>query len=188
MANVATVWVLPHLRAVWLQNNRYTYCGKINFPNAIRRGNKHTGVLCTGVSFLILIKNCQVMICSNCHLEKSEIEFSKNKTYCKSCAKIWYNSWISRNREKKNEKTNEWHSKNKIHETEYGKMHLKETNIRVKKYRTTEKGIETNIKCSAFKQLKNQIGENPPPELVEVKVLIIKTKKLCKTSKNLETI
>lgn len=26
-------------------NNRYTYCGKINLLNALRRGNKHTGVL-----------------------------------------------------------------------------------------------------------------------------------------------
>jgi len=34
-------------------------------------------------------------------------------------------------------------------------------------------------------QLKKQIGENPPPELVELKVLIYKTKKLlCETSKS----
>jgi hypothetical protein len=34
------------------------------------------------------------------------------------------------------------------------------------------------------KYLKKQIGETPPPELVEIKLLINKTKQLCKTSKN----
>ena len=30
---------------VFSANNGYTYCGDINLLNALRRGNKHTGVL-----------------------------------------------------------------------------------------------------------------------------------------------
>ena len=30
---------------IFAANNRQKYCGQINFLNALRRGNKHTGVL-----------------------------------------------------------------------------------------------------------------------------------------------
>ena len=43
---------------------------------------------------------------------------------------------------------------------------------------------DKRIKNSIRLRLKKQIGETPPPELVEVKLLIIRTKRLCKTLKN----
>lgn len=56
----------------------------------------------------------------------------------------------------------------------------------MKKYSIENPDI--NAKSVIKYRLKKEIGENPPQELVEVKLLINKTKKLCKTSKNLEEI
>lgn len=70
-----------------------------------------------------------------------------------------------------------------------------------KTYQKQQKKSESNIRYlnsdkrkyvanfyATKKYLTKQIGETPPPELVEIKLLINKTKQLCKTSKNLETI
>ena len=42
---------------VFAANNRYTYCGQINLLNALRRGNKHTGVLWLSAFFINRIIN-----------------------------------------------------------------------------------------------------------------------------------
>lgn len=49
-----------------------------------------------------------------------------------------------------------------------------------KLYEKTDKGIEANVKFV----LKNKIGAIPPSDLIELKILIIKTKRLCKTLKS----
>ena len=51
-----------------------------------------------------------------------------------------------------------------------------------RKYR--EENIEKIRYIQTELRLKKQIGAPPPPELVEIKVLINKTKQLCKTLKN----
>ena len=56
----------------------------------------------------------------------------------------------------------------------------------MKKYSIENPDI--NAKSVIKYRLKKEIGEIPPPELVEVKLLINKTLRLCKTSKSLETI
>jgi hypothetical protein len=52
----------------------------------------------------------------------------------------------------------------------------------------TQKWKHDNIEKARYNstkdKLKRKIGETPPPELVEVKVLINKTKQLCKTLKS----
>ena len=111
--------------------------------------------------------------CSKCGIEKDENEFVKNKKYrdgfelsCKMCRKIYNQS------EKHKEYQKKYQKKYKQLE-KYKKYH--------KEYKQSENGKKTDIKYL----LKRQIGETPPPELVEIKLLIYKTKKsLCETSKN----
>ena len=45
VANVATVCVFATFADYELSDINVGYCGQINFQNALRRGNKHTGVL-----------------------------------------------------------------------------------------------------------------------------------------------
>ena len=100
-------------------------------------------------------------------------------------------------RECYNKRAKDWNDKNKQKvkdsQEKYRINNLEKYKERGKKYKATKKKwkYENPEKVIYYKQkqrLKKQIGEVPPPELVEVKVLINKTIRLCKTSKNLETI
>ena len=44
--------IIATFAGILAANNRYTYCGNKNLLNALRRGNKHTGVLCLRSFFL----------------------------------------------------------------------------------------------------------------------------------------
>ena len=74
-------------------------------------------------------------------------------------------NYRSKNKEKCNELTRIWFANNKNYSHNW---------------RKSDKGIFLNAK----RCLKKQIGETPPHELVEIKVLINKTKALCKTLKS----
>lgn len=137
--------------------------------------------------------------CSKCGIEKDENEFVKNKKYrdgfelsCKMCRKIYNQSEKHKECLKKyrqSEKFEEYlkkyrqSEKHKEYQKKYQKKYkqLEKYKKYHKEYKQSENGKKTDIKYL----LKRQIGETPPPELVEIKLLIYKTKKsLCETSKN----
>jgi len=108
--------------------------------------------------------------CTKCGEVKPLEEFTSDSD-CKICRSKYQKKYYSENHEKIKEQLKKDRDKNP-----------EKYNERKKKYRSenTEK-----VKYSEIKQnLKRQIGETPPPELVEIKVLINKTKRLCKTLKN----
>jgi hypothetical protein len=146
--------------------------------------------------------------CTRCGIEKPIEEFYKSKNYkdgysyeCKSCnserSKKWYLENLEKvreagckyrleNPERKKDTNKKWYLKNidKI-KAVHKKWYLKNTEKTIassKKWRLEnhERALFSKIKTN----LKKQIGETPPPELVEVKLLINKTKRLCKTLKN----
>ena len=106
-------------------------------------------------------------ICKNCKIEYQKIYSSENSEKIKKSKKIYR----SENSEKIKESQKIYRSENSEKAKEYQKIYRSEN---------TEK-----VKYIEIKQnLKRQIGATPPPELVEIKVLINKTKRLCKTLKN----
>lgn len=91
----------------------------------------------------------------------------ENPEKAKANAKKWY----AANTEKKRAKISEWKSKNP-----------EKVKASIKKWRAANP--EKYAYIDTKRKLKKQIGATPPPELVEIKVLINKTKKLCKTLNN----
>jgi len=134
--------------------------------------------------------------------EKKTIE-EKRKMRCEVAKR-----YRERNLEKCKQRCNDYKSKNKESLEEYRKKYVKsEHGINVlkeyhktekyKQYKKERKKSESNqkyLKSDKRKDVANryrtkkyitkQIGETPPPELVEVKLLINKTKRLCKTLKS----
>lgn len=120
--------------------------------------------------------------CTKCGIVKDEIEFRKGKGQCKEC---------ERNYLKEYRKTEKYKESNIVYQKKYiqsekGKECQKkyQQTEKYKKYIKTKKYKECNYKNCIKYNLKKQIGETPPPELVEVKLLIYKTKRLCRTLKS----
>lgn len=94
-------------------------------------------------------------------------------------------SYLAKRRDKKKEKR-ELYIISDEYTTKLQEKRIKKEEGRklaVIKYNSSEKGKVNRQYNSTKKELKKQIGAIPPPELVEVKLLIIKTKRLCKTLK-----
>ena len=147
-------------------------------------------------------------ICSKCGVEKDESEFYKKKDckdglvpYCKKCHSEKTKKYYFENKNKilavcklyrienyekvkkakinsMNKKPLEYREKRK----EYYKKNKQYIDAKNKKYSDFNPDFLITHYCKQY--LKKQIGEDPPPELVELKKIIIKTKRLCKTSKN----
>lgn len=145
--------------------------------------------------------------CTKCGVEKHESEFAKNKTlkdglsyYCKKCLSEYSKKYRVENYENVKEKekkyrvenrdkvksaVRKWQEKNKEKTIETIVKWQKENKEKTKEYHIKWSNKNQNMAYYSQKQrLKKQIGETPPPELVEVKLLINKTKRLCKTLKN----
>ena len=145
--------------------------------------------------------------CRICGIEKEDSFFYVGYLICKSCSAERYKSQRYkyqkeyRQSEKYKESIKKYRQSKKGREAskkyrqseklmEYQKEYQKEyrqsekCKDSKKKYRQSEKGRETVLYENTKYNLKKQIGETPPPELVEVKVLINKTKQLCKTLKS----
>jgi hypothetical protein len=131
--------------------------------------------------------------CTKCGIEKPMDEFYKYKTrkvvyrtVCKSCIKEQNKKCRLDNLERNKASVRKWHLENPervkaLHKKWYFENHEKVKELTEKwRLENPEKYALSNIKS----RLKKQIGETPPPELVEVKLLINKTKRLCKTLKN----
>jgi len=115
-------------------------------------------------------------ICTKCNKEKDVDLFGKHKktksglrSHCKECEKEYAKKWNLNNPEKVKENDKKWHLNNP--------EKLKET----KKNYTNELGkgyLNSQLRSKGFKK------EQITPELLEVQKIIIKTKRLCKTSQN----
>jgi hypothetical protein len=131
--------------------------------------------------------------CAKCGIEKPLDEFYKDKTVkdghrnkCKSCILECNKKWYLENPERVKALKKKWYLENTEKVRAYDKKWCLENSEKEKKrhkkwcLENPEKLIYSKTKS----KLKKQIGETPPPELVEVKLLINKTKRLCKTLKN----
>jgi DNA-directed RNA polymerase subunit RPC12/RpoP len=101
-------------------------------------------------------------------------------------SKSYIKKWKLENTEKVIESNKKWNLENQEKVKTYLKKWNSENTER-KKYYNKKWRLENQDKIYYIEQkriLKKQIGETPPPELVEVKLLINKTKRLCKTLKN----
>jgi hypothetical protein len=138
--------------------------------------------------------------CSKCGEEKELSEFGKLKLgknglrpNCKKCsnnyAKKWRNlhheymsNYYSEHVEKSNEYMKVWNYENPEKLKEYKKKWAVANPEKNRKWAVANP--EKYLYAQQKYMLKNQICETPLPELVEVKFLIYKTNKLCKTLKN----
>ena len=131
--------------------------------------------------------------CTVCGEVKELSEFHKKKASkdgvccnCKACVKIYSTKWAKENSEKIREHFAKWYKENpekaKDRNAKYRKENPEKVRVLVAKW--AKENPEKVVTASIKSQLKKQIGETPPPELVEIKLLIYKTKKLCKTLKN----
>jgi hypothetical protein len=133
--------------------------------------------------------NQPLIVCQKCNVPKIKEQFLvHHKTagfpstdiHCKDCRNEYNRLQYAKNKEKR-----------KVQNIESRKLHSKKyketSNIRMKKYTknlTDDYLVNliyrgTNLKSSEIKQL---------PELIEIKRLIIKTKRLCKTLQHLEQV
>jgi hypothetical protein len=148
--------------------------------------------------------------CSKCGIEKDESEFVKeNKSKsgysntCKKCRNINLKEKYlnDNNKEKQKERCRIYYLKNRETLKDINKNYrlnnkdkFKEYNKKyrlnnpIKRKETLTKYCFNNpekIDMSWIQyRLKKKIGDTPPTELVKVKLLIIKTQRLCKTLKN----
>lgn len=146
--------------------------------------------------------------CTKCGIEKDKSEYGKRieskdnlNSWCKDCVKyiarkyrlenaVYYEKYrrIYRyeNRDLLRSKNPEYCKKYRLKNIEKCKSTAKAWRDKNKNY--TQEWRSNNIEIAEYIQqkcyLKKQIGATPPPELVEVKLLINKTKALCKTLKN----
>lgn len=147
--------------------------------------------------------------CPRCGEIKDISEFCKNKSnkdglsyYCRACGKSVHAKWVKENPEKAEALKSKWYKENHekaiARDAKWRAENPEKVKAQNAKYRAANqekvKAIEVKwkknnpekISYSNIKyKLKRKIGETPPPELVEIKVLINQIKKgLCKTSKN----
>jgi hypothetical protein len=131
--------------------------------------------------------------CTKCKKVKPLGEFGKFKMqkdglkiYCKVCNNLFAKIWRSKNKDYyKSDNYKECHKK--YRQTEKYKKYQNQY-CQLEKYKKQKKEYrhsDIRTKADIKKQLKrDQNITNPPTELIECKLLIIKTKRLCKTLNN----
>lgn len=157
-------------------------------------------------------------VCFTCGEEKPLTDFYKNKSKkdgfdikCKNCASEYAKENNKKNLKlrRQSNKYREWLKKYRQseHYIQYKKEYMqressmnyrsKNCNENSRRYKQSEKGKQSRKNYEATDNyfisktrsiLKKELGFSPPSELVEIKLLILKTKRLCKTSKNLESV
>lgn len=136
--------------------------------------------------------NCSCRECSKIYRKKYR-QSEKYKEYQKKyeiSRKKERNEYfaIYKNSYKRKEAIDRYCIKNKDKIKERSKKYYIENKEKLKKYRKNYFN-DGRFDISKTKHLlKKEIGCVPPKELIEVKLLILKTKKLCKTSNNLEPV
>jgi len=108
--------------------------------------------------------------------ELRKISYSENPQKYREKSK----KWRELNIDKAKYTVNNYRIKNKDKCIELNKKWFENNPDYSKKWWKSDSGIRSNVK----RYLTEKIGDNPPQELIEVKLLINKTKKLCKTLNN----
>lgn len=139
----------------------------------------------------------ELKICNKCGEEKELSLFKKQKSIkcgvrptCKKCANDYNSKWVFKNKEKTLASQRKSHLKNIEHHRARGREYYKNNKEKILQYwlpwqklqidKLSDFYIKKKLIRSGF--TKEHINENK--ELIEVKRLIIKTKRLCKTSQN----
>jgi len=119
--------------------------------------------------------------CRICDIEKPTDRFRRNGKICRKCANVRNEKnrlkWINDNREVANIRTQEWKEK-----TNYKKSDSYKEN----KVKQRRKGIEKLSRSYVYTVLYSK-GFKPEyinEELIKLQTIILKTKRLCKTSQN----
>ena len=120
--------------------------------------------------------------CVKCIRERDKLYRKNNSEKFKEKGK----KWRDENPEKVRQYQKDYVEKNrdKIKENRGKYREINPEKIKAKRKRLFEKNPDIHIRRGVKRRLEKQIGAHPPPELVEIKVLINKTKRLCKTLKN----
>ena len=139
----------------------------------------------------------ELKICNKCGEEKELSLFKKQKSIkcgvrptCKKCANDYNSKWVFKNKEKTLASQRKSYLKNIEHHRARGREYYKNNKEKILQYwlpwqklqidKLSDFYIKKKLIRSGF--TKEHINENK--ELIEVKRLIIKTKRLCKTSQN----
>lgn len=156
------------------------------------------------------IPTAQTKVCTKCGVEYPATReyFYANKKYkfgvcsaCKKCKQLETKKWRDKNPEKYLSMRKKRYVKNSEKRKATAKKYYAENTeknlARSKNWRHENpeksrastrnwqnKNPEKVQYIATKNNIKKQIGAPPPPELVEIKVLINKTKRLCKTLKN----
>jgi hypothetical protein len=130
-------------------------------------------------------------VCKKCGEQREDVG------RCSNCNREYQKKYYLENHEKHKERSIKWRLENPDYQRKYRLENPEKINEGKRKWclenREKEKersrkyrleNPEIYKKTQIRRNLKNQIGETPPPELVEIKLLINKTKQLCKTLKN----
>lgn len=136
---------------------------------------------CTGAGLADTEKKSneiEMKTCTKCGVEKNESEFHKSndgknglRAQCKACRNSEVREWKLKNVEERKEYAEKWY-----------REHKKAVSCRMKEYRL--KNLDKEYLNRLKNRLKKTIGEAPPPEFVEARLIISKTKRLCKTLKS----
>jgi hypothetical protein len=138
-------------------------------------------------------KKCECASNKDYRLKNKEKIAEKQKEYHKinpNKRKEMWGNWYLKNRERLIEKATKKAKEYPEISQKYNLIsYLRNRDKRIeynKKYELQNNDTVTYKKSYRYykSELTKQIGETPPPELVEVKLLINKTKRLCKTLKN----
>ena len=135
--------------------------------------------------------------CTKCGIEKDDKEFRRCNGYknnirsiCKHCDSEYQKTYKWRGGISRSEYNKTYYERNKKILIEKSMRNASCNKERVKKaskkYLRSEKGKEAHSKHASRYYLKKTIGMQPPEEVVEIRSLINKTKRLCKTLTNLE--
>ena len=118
--------------------------------------------------------------CSKCGELKDDTKFRLTRNVCKNCAKEYQKKWKESNPTWFKEYKKKWYKDNKKEVIEKQKKYSENNPdlIRAKNREWKESNPERQLYYCQKYRLKKQIGEIPPPELVEVKLLINKIKRL----------
>ena len=166
-----------------MENKRCTKCGEVKELSEFykRKGTKDG-----------FFGHCKA--CVKIHNAKRQKENPEK-------AREYIAKWRKENTEKARANNAKWAKKNpekvKASNAKWYKENSEKVMVDVAKWKkenpekvkaSTKRWVKKNpekVKTRKIRfELKQQIGETPPPELVEIKLLIYKTKKLCKTLKN----
>jgi len=137
----------------------------------------------------------ETKVCTKCGIEfpaTTEWFYASNTrkgglaSSCKKCKNLVNHEWEKHNKGKRNELSKDfyWNNTEKCREWSNNYRIKNPEKVAMFNKRWAINNPEIRLKHDAKSILKKQIGATPPPELVELKLITLKIKRLCKTSNN----